>query len=119
MAAPSFSSTREIGERSNTWNWEKRGAGTGPDPDRFWTRQRVGKFGKPGACKDCQVALKGTFLKTQSQLLRRDLMHPAARPAKREEWGHTLLPCRVPHRLLKWGQQGLGEVAALPKDFIQ
>ena len=43
--------------------------------------------------------------------------HTVARPAKREEWGHDLLPLRVPHRLIK-ASSGGSERQWLPERLL-
>ena len=45
-----WDSTREIGEPSDTWRWEKSWAAMDPDPDSLGTDQIVGFCEKLGTC---------------------------------------------------------------------
>ena len=61
-------------------------------------------------------ANKGNLLKN-SQPLFKELCHAKARPVKRVEEGYELFQIRVPHGLIKAGQQWLREVA-FPRQTI-
>ena len=62
--------------------------------------------------------LRGLFLKVEFSPCA-GTSHTMAGSAYREDYRHDLLPLRVPHGLVKVGQQGLGEGSITQREFFQ